>query len=197
MTSPGASPKSSSMKRRSASLILMFSVMSLLFVGGGDLHAGASNKNGNPFGNGTFFSTGGTFTGVLRGLNVVGVTQFSTSSNSIINGGALYIYNASAGWYDDTLGVYATMDPSSSTLSALIMTATANTIPYTNTAAGYGSTNNLAGGGGSFSAHLNTTPPNQTYSGNGYLTEVINGGSNPTGSLNFPFSITGTRISSE
>jgi hypothetical protein len=88
------------------------------------------------------------------------------------------------------------MDPSSSTLSALIMTATANTIPYTNSAAGYGASNNLSGGGGAFSAHLSTTPPNQTYSGNGNLKEVINGG-NPTTSTNFPFSITGTRISSQ
>lgn len=76
------------------------------------------------------------------------------------------------------------------------MPATANSIGYTNTPV-YGSSNNLSAGGGSFSAQLNTTPPNQTYSGNGNLTEVINGGTNPTGLVNYPFSITGTRISSQ
>jgi hypothetical protein len=171
--------------------------IAVIMLGGANLHAGASNKSGNPYGNGTFFSTSGTFSGVLRGVNIVGVTQFSTSSNSIINGGALYIYNASAGWYDDQLGVYATMDPSSSSLNALIMTATASQIGYTNTAANYGASNNLSAGGGAFTAHLNTAPPNQTFSGSGNLTEVINGGADPTGSTNFPFSITGCRISSQ
>lgn len=184
------------MKMSSASLLSLFALFSVVIAGEGDLHAGASNKNGNPFGNGTFFSTSGTFTGVLRGQDIVGITQFSTSSNSVINGGALYVYNAAEGFYDDKLGVYATLNPSSSTLTALIMPATANTIAYTNTAY-TGSSNNLSAGGGSFIAQLNTTPPNQTYSGNGNLTEVLNGGSDPTGTTNIPFSITGTRISSQ
>ena len=197
MTYPVAYPNSTDMKSRTASLLSLFTFLSLLMAAGLDLHAGASNKNGNPFGNGTFFPTAGTFTGVLRGENIVGVTQFSTSTNTVISGGALYVYNADAGAYDDKLGVYATLDPSSPTLTALILPATANTIPYTNTAAGTGPTNNISAGGGSFSAQLSTTPPNQTYSGNGNLTEVINGGTNPTGSIDYPFSITGTRISSQ
>ena len=45
------------------------------------LHAGASNKNGNPFGNGTFFSNTGTFSAVIRGENLSGTMLFSTGVN--------------------------------------------------------------------------------------------------------------------
>jgi hypothetical protein len=49
------------------------------------LQAGASNKNGNPFGNGTFFQTTGTFSAVLRGENLTGTMLFSTgvSTNAV------------------------------------------------------------------------------------------------------------------
>lgn len=175
-------------------LVVLTGLMVML-TGTSHLQAGSSNKSGNPFGNGTFYNTAGTFTGVLRGVNTVGVTQFSTSTNTVMSGGALYIYNAGFGAYDDTLGVYATLDPSSPSLTALIMPATANAIAYTNSAAGFGPSNNLSAGGGYFSASLSTKPPNQTFSGNGNLTEVINGGSDPTGTTNIPFVINGCRIS--
>ena len=42
------------------------------------LQAGSSNKNGNPFGNGTFFQTTGTFSAVVRGENLSGTMLFST-----------------------------------------------------------------------------------------------------------------------
>lgn len=45
-------------------------------------HAGASNKSGNPFGNGTFFQTTGTFSAVVRGENLSGTMLFSTGVNS-------------------------------------------------------------------------------------------------------------------
>ena len=172
-------------------LVRALAASAVIFLGASHLHAGASNKSGNPFGNGTFFNTSGTFTGVLRGVNIVGITQFSTTTNIVMNAGALYIYNAGAGWYDDTLGVYATLDPSSPKLTALIMPAPANTIPYTNGIAG---TNNLSAGGGAFSATLNTTPPNQTFSGNGNLTETLDSGTAPVTSTNIPFVINGCRI---
>jgi len=47
-----------------------------------DLHAGASNKNGNPFGNGSFFSNNGTFSAVVRGENLSGTIYFSTGADS-------------------------------------------------------------------------------------------------------------------
>lgn len=61
--------------------------MALLLVGSAlaftpVLHAGASNKNGNPFGNGTFFQTTGTFSAVVRGENLSGTMLFSTGANT-------------------------------------------------------------------------------------------------------------------
>lgn len=149
--------------------------------------AGASNKNGNPFGNGSFFSNSATFNGVLRGSDIVGVTSFTTSSNSTITGGPLYIYDAALGSYDDTLSVYATLDPSANSLSAFIA-------PATNTPASPNSTS-LSAGGGYFSASLKTTPPNQTYSGSGVISEITDTNTTPVTTQNYPFVINGCRIS--
>ena len=46
------------------------------------LHAFASNKNGNPYGNGTFFQTTGTFSAVVRGQNLSGTILFSTGAST-------------------------------------------------------------------------------------------------------------------
>jgi len=166
----------------------------VLFGGSVDVQAGGSNKSGNPFGNGTFFPTSGTFTGVLRGQDLVGVTQFSTTTNASLTGGTVVIYNAALGLYNDSLGVYASLDPNSQTISALIL-------PNANTALSPNDVNdntsaNLFQGGGSFSANLATRPPNQTYSGSGVITQVYSA-NNPTTNppVNQTFSITGTRIS--
>lgn len=50
----------------------------LLFCMIPQVHAGASNKNGNPYANGTFFQTTGTFSAVVRGENLSGTILFST-----------------------------------------------------------------------------------------------------------------------
>lgn len=59
--------------------------LTLLAANPASLHAGASNKNGNPFGNGTFFSNTGTFSAVIRGENLSGTMLFSTGVNSTVN----------------------------------------------------------------------------------------------------------------
>jgi len=86
-----------------------------------DLHAGASNKNGNPFGNGTFFSNTATFSAVVRGENLSGTVYFSTGvstntfdagsqgSTVIVYEGNTYFGNASGMW-----------NPSSSVISGQI-----------------------------------------------------------------------------
>jgi len=49
------------------------------------LHAGASNKNGSPFSqNGTFFNNSGTYTAIMRGQNLMGVSQFSVFSDGTV-----------------------------------------------------------------------------------------------------------------
>jgi len=62
------------------------------------VQAGASNKNGNPYGNGTFFTDSGTFSAVERSSNgFLGVVQFATrtantSTNSLTNSGIATIF---------------------------------------------------------------------------------------------------------
>jgi len=61
-----------------------------------DLHAGASNKSGNPYGNSSYFANGGTYSAICRGPNsfLAGVT-FSTSTTNI--GGTNSSTNANSG----------------------------------------------------------------------------------------------------
>lgn len=185
------------MKTASPSVFFLSLLSALLVLGGGDLHAGASNKNGNPFGNGTFFPTSGTFTGVLRGTDLVGVTQFSTTTNASLTGGTVVIYDAALGMYNDQMGVYATLDPAANTLTALILPNANAPIAAPNplTTNPSATAANIFQGGGSFSANLSTQPPNQTYSGNGVITQIPDTTTNNAPPLNMPFSITGTRIS--
>jgi hypothetical protein len=74
------------------------SLSALLFCMIPQVQAGASNKNGNPYGNGTFFSDSGTFSAVERSSNgFLGVIQFATrtantSTNSLTNSGIATIF---------------------------------------------------------------------------------------------------------
>lgn len=96
--------------------------------------AGASNKSGNPYGNGTFFGNDGTFSAVLRGKNMTGITQFSTYSSGKITTGLNTITNAAtadtAANVPGTVNVYlngvsyagiasGVLDPSAGTISAV------------------------------------------------------------------------------
>ncbi len=77
---------------------LPFATLTLLlaaifFLPASQLQAGASNKNGNPYGNGTFFN-GGTFSAVIRGQNLSGTMLVSAppggdvgSNSTSTNGG--------------------------------------------------------------------------------------------------------------
>jgi len=57
-------------------------LVGFIMIGSASVQAGASNKNGNPFGNGTFFQTTGTFSSVIRGQNLSGTMLFSTGSST-------------------------------------------------------------------------------------------------------------------
>ena len=96
--------------------VLPFLLLIALLACSPKSHAGASNRNGNPFGNGTFFQTTGTFSAVVRGPNLSGITVFSTgvSTNGTNNSSSgtttisylgsdgaragIYIGNASGFW---------------------------------------------------------------------------------------------------
>jgi hypothetical protein len=94
--------------------IFKFSLIALLtccvLFDPSQLQAGASNKNGNPYGNGTFFPNDGTFSAVVRGENLSGTIMFSTGvstngantnssgSSVIIYGGNTYMGNVIGMW---------------------------------------------------------------------------------------------------
>ena len=100
------------------------------------LHAGASNKSGNPYGNGTHFQTTGTFSSVVRGENLTGTMMFSTglgtnsSTNSssgncnIIYAGYLYFGNSQGMW-----------DPSQETITGVFQAG--NTLSGSNSTVTY------------------------------------------------------------
>lgn len=55
----------------------------LVMFGSAQVQAGSSNKNGNPYGNGTFFNNSGTYTAIMRGQNLMGVTQFNIFADGL------------------------------------------------------------------------------------------------------------------
>lgn len=142
------------------------------------LHAGASNKNGNPFGNGSFFPDSGTFSAVVRGDNaLIGTVEFSTSASntstvSISNSGVAAIYADGQQYVGSAFGVV-----SGSTIAATYF-GTNSISTSTNTCSGQ------------FTARLQNSYPNQVFNGSGQ--GAITSGTN----LFFaPISVSGSRIS--
>jgi hypothetical protein len=90
-------------------------------LGFSQLQAGASNKNGNPYGNGTFFQTTGTFSAVVRGQNLSGTMLFSTgvstngSSTNNAGGSTVIVY----GGYTYQGNAWGMWDPSSGSVSGV------------------------------------------------------------------------------
>ena len=151
------------------------------------LHAGASNKSGNPFGNGTQFGDSGTFSAVARGtvdmtntqvgMNytypLIGIYQFSTgvnqfggtNGNNATNGvGYCTVYAGDLMSGPAPIGVY---NAAGGTVSASYNSSNvySSTITNTNTtfSAPAGGVVPLAARG-SFVAPLIATFPRQTFS---------------------------------
>jgi hypothetical protein len=162
--------------------ILALLLTGMIFIPVPQLQAGGSNKNGNPYGNGSFFPNNGTFSGVIRGENLGGITQFSTSVTNALSTsrGAAFLY---INGFSYSSGVAAVLDPASSSLNA-----------YFSTAAETNGGTNILGGG--FLGSLQNSYPNQTFTGNGFVT-VVDLVIDPTGdTLNrVPISVNGVRIS--
>jgi hypothetical protein len=167
--------------------ISRFPSLAILLIGSAlavapSLHAGGGNKNGNPYGNGSFFPNNGTFTGVIRGTNLGGITQFSTSTTNSLStsqGSAfIYIYG-----FSYSSGVAANLDPAANTINAYFSPAA-----QTN-----GGTNINAGG---FLGTLKNSFPNQTFSGDGYIS-YIDLVIDPTGNTisQTPIKVNGVRVS--
>jgi hypothetical protein len=156
------------------------------FLTGSQLFAGASNKNGNPFGNGSQFGNDGTFSAIMRGADMTGVTEFSTYGGSgSITTGLLRNTNVSgtnAANVPGQASIYlegqsyraittAAIDPVGGIISAVL--SQIQGIPY-NTQSGTtvltitnSGTNVVTGG--AFIANLQNNYPNETFSGAGTI----------------------------
>ena len=98
--------------------ILALLLTGMVFVPVTQLQAGASNKNGNPYGNGTFFPSSGTFSAIARGQDgFLGAFEFSTSNTNTSNAntGVATIYANGQQYSGNTFGV---IDTAGSTISA-------------------------------------------------------------------------------
>jgi len=146
------------------------------------VQAGGSNKSGNPYGNGSFFPNNGTFTGVIRGENLGGITQFSTSSTNALSTsqGTAFLY---INGFSYSSGVAANLDPAANTLNA-----------YFSTGAQTNGGTNINGGG--FLGTLQNSFPNQTFTGQGFVT-FIDLVIDPNGGTynRVPISVNGVRVS--
>jgi hypothetical protein len=167
-------------------LFFAAAVVTTALVSLSDLRAGASNKSGNPFGNGTFFSDAGTFSAVVRDTNgFLGTMQIVTSAtntttNAASNSGVCTVYAEGQQFLGSSFGA---INSSAQTIAVTYfgITTAQNvalpTVTYISGAVGsntvvtpnYGLTNfslsnNVAG---QFSAKLANSYPNQTFSGNG------------------------------
>jgi hypothetical protein len=168
----------------SLALLLVGSVLALV----PSLHAGGSNKNGNPFGNGSFFPNTGTFSAIERSSNgFLGVLQIVTSStntstNAVTNSGIATVYANGQQYIGSSFGI---IDPNSGTLAATYYGNTTRqvvalpTVSWNITTNGnvatYGLTNfSLSNNrSGQFTAKLANAYPNQTLSGSGLTSVTI------------------------
>jgi len=182
------------------------------------VQAGASNKNGNPYGNGTFFTDSGTFSAVERSSNgFLGVVQFATrtantSTNSLTNSGIATIFaegqqfvgsafgtvNGSqiAATYSGFFGVTVLLPTSVLGTNGEIQSTTYTSQDLTNSCSGQ------------FTGTLQNSYPTQFFNGQGQSTVLINtvvegtttnGRRNPnditvfTTSKNYTTSVSGSR----
>lgn len=67
--------------------LAFFLLVAALILSVSPAFAGASNKSGNPFGNGSFFPDSGNFSAILRGSGgFIGTVQFSTTAGAVTSG---------------------------------------------------------------------------------------------------------------
>ncbi len=176
---------------RFSPLLLSFCLTAFSLYMPATVQAGASNKSGNPYGNGSFFGNDGTFSGVIRGVNVTGTTQFSTyGSNSVTTG--LYPAGGNSSTAANIPGVtslyylgFTYMGPANGVIDPVSgqLASTFNLYAPNPPSSVFG-TPSLSG---AFTANLQNSYPNQSFSGRG----SFNDGTNEN-----TFTVTGVRISS-
>ncbi len=156
----------------------------IFFLPASQLQAGASNKSGNPYGNGTFFPDGGSYTAVVRGANgFLGSMQITTSSSTTAtnltatNSGIATIYAYGEQFTGNAFGVVSgsTIAVTYNGYYPLNLYATVETPATLNAPATYDtkvySVSNTVSG--QFSATLQNSYPNQVFSGTGQANATL------------------------
>lgn len=172
------------LKRFSPALTIPVFLTVLSVYGMTQLQAGSSNKSGNPFGNGTFFSDNGSFSSIVRGTNgFLGVVQFTTSStnsstNSLTNSGIATIYAQGEQFSGAAFGSVSGSTVASTYLGSYTYDVLVPTVNYdTNgniSSTTYAPTTVTDTASGQFSATLFNTYPTQSFSGEGEATIIQN-----------------------
>jgi hypothetical protein len=203
-------------------LTLLATLSLVLFSASGHLHAGASNKSGNPFGNGTFFQNTGTFSAVVRGQNLSGTMIFSTGANTNTSTNSAtgsssgtttisYLGGTDSNGATAPAGIYTgnatgTWDPSSGTISGQIWggyslsgSNSVNVATYdpitglTNYGTKY--INDASYMSGNFYGSAQNSYPNQTFTAQGTLVQQeLAGTSLDLVEITIPISVQGLRI---
>ena len=172
-------------------LFFAAAVVTTALVSLSDLRAGASNKSGNPFGNGTFFPNTGNFSAILRSTNgFLGVVQFTTGSTNVTissstNSGVASVYadgiqyigsavgtintpaQTIAVTYSGIAGALITQLPTLAASAVLDTNSVTVGYTYSSGVTNFSSSNSC---NGSFQANLQNSYPNQIFSGQGQAT---------------------------
>ena len=169
--------------------ILALLLTGMIFLPISQLQAGASNKSGNPYGNGTFFPNNGTFSAIERSSNgFLGVLQFSTTStnssaSSVTNNtGIATIYAEGQHFSGSAFGSLngSTIAATYVAYSSLFILLPNAVVNDTSTNVTYLSQNLTNTCSGQFSANLYNSYPTQNFTGSGFTGIIINIPTNPT-----------------
>jgi len=176
--------------------ILPLLLAAIFFFPASQLQAGASNKSGNPYGNGTQFPNGTVYSATMRSSNgLVGIVEFASASSSSTNSGSNSTANNFATIYANGTqfqgSAFGTIDQN--TVTCVMSFGVTKNVPLTGTNGGITGytviTNNTCGG--QFTANISYAYPLQTFSGTGQVGIDTN---NPTNTIQSPNAIYNTTV---
>lgn len=151
------------------------------------LYAGASNKSGNPYGNGSFFPDTGSFSAIVRSTNAfLGLVQFSISASS--SGSSTNSTNSANS--SGVASIYANGESFSGT-SVGVLSGNSISVVY-NANYNTGGSNDTVNG--QFLATLFNTYPTQSFSGNGGQATAIFPRTNATYVQQYQTMVSGSRL---
>ncbi len=154
-------------------------------------HAGASNKSGSPFGNGTYFPNSGTFSAIMRSTNAfLGITQFTASGTNTSSSNTVGLATVYAGGQQYQGSSFGTVSGSTiACVYGLGFTSQTNVIAGTNSASTVITLTNTFCGG-QFSGSLYNSYPTQSFNATGQCSV----GPTTNNLIRYTTSVTGSRL---